>query len=340
MRDERGTSDVTPAADHGPSETVYSVWHSWRDLLDGDGSDVRVLRMGLNLPPTSKSVPLSQALAPIVSNVSPAAGIALALPTGFLCYQLYYWLYRPRRWFGFVSPNRGWEILRRLTDEQRARLKAPFADELKLRAGLRTAVLDEAPELASILDDPFASPPSRATKRNRFLSVTAWHELVTVNGQDQPEKRKLVRELYDARWKAHFRISRVLLDLTSLVERTADIKQEYTALSDTFHALGSTRTAIILGITVGGIANVLQVGLGRSSRAWNDAINSTLTAVFIILVGLGVVIVLNNARRKAFRESTARLGFGLRAVLASHPELLDYLDGRSAPAVAGAETSS
>jgi hypothetical protein len=48
-----------------------------------------------------------------------------------MCYQLYYWGYSPLRLLGFVSANRGWEILECLSASQKTLVCAAMADFVK-----------------------------------------------------------------------------------------------------------------------------------------------------------------------------------------------------------------
>ncbi len=283
-----------------------------------------LLRLSLNLPPTSKDVPLREAIGPIGNNVSPAAGIALAIPVGFLCYQLYHWTYRALRPFGFVSANRGGEILARLTERQRTQLAASLPTELALPPEL-LARLRQVAELDAVVKDPFAWPRVHRNNRNRLLRRTGWLELAPPDDAAKRETRRIVSELYEERWNRHHAVSAVLLDTTALAERTTELKRQWTSLSDTYHALGVTRTALAFGVAIGGLSNLLQALLGRTGLGWTDFMDSTLAAGVVILATIWFIGVINHARFRAYHGSTTRLGHGLRAALNAHPELLDHL---------------
>jgi hypothetical protein len=68
---------------------------------------------------------------PIKNSLSPVTAVALSVPVGFMCYQLYYWGYSPLRLLGFVSANRGWEILECLSASQKTLVCAAMADFVK-----------------------------------------------------------------------------------------------------------------------------------------------------------------------------------------------------------------
>lgn len=286
-----------------------------------------MLRLSLNLPPTSKEVPLSEALGPIGNNLSALTGIALSVPVGFMSYQLYHWTYRPLRLFGFVSANRGGEILSRLTADQRASIAESLRDELGTPRPLRDAI-GAWPSMQAMVDDPFNWPAVRRNDRTGVLRMTAWMELEAVD--DGARQHELARQLYKERWHRHHVVAAVLLDTTALGGRTAELKRQWTSVSDTYHAIGVTRTALISGVAVGGLANLLQVLLGRTGWSWGVFVDSTGAAVVILAAMMLFLGVLNHARFRAYRGSTTRLGHGLRTALAAQPELLTYLGGGSA----------
>ena len=283
-----------------------------------------LLRLSLNLPPTSKDVPLREAVGPIANNVSAAAAIALSIPVGFLCYQIYHWTYRALRPFGFVSANRGGEILARLTEGQRSQLAAALPAELALPPDL-VAGLADAPDIEAVASNPFAWPSIRRNNRNCIVRRTGWLELAPAHDAATRDNRRVVRQLYEERWNRHHAVSAVLLDTTALVDHTTELKRQWTSVSDTYHALGVTRTALAFGVAIGGLANLLQALLGRTALGWKDFLDSTLAALAVILAVVWLIGIINHARFRAYHGSTTRLGHGLRAALNAHPELLEHL---------------
>lgn len=327
-----------------------------------------LMRLGQNFPPASENVGLYDAVRPL-TNLSPILAVAAALPLGFGCYQLYYRLYRPERPFGLVRANRGYEVIRHLSDDQRRALASIFRTSLAppvefLREHQKRLVNCGYGEM---LEDPFSCPAVRVKSTWWPHPMLGWFELVpplrvpghavdeaTTKSEelaDHPaadiagvlddfdetpwdrDDLASARALYALRWRAHQRIAAIILDAVTMAERTETIRQQWTDVTDIFHALGAARTAVVAGTSTGLVVTVLQFLLGRAQNSIGAVTTALVVGIVMCLLTFLGVLVLNNARCHAYQRSTERLGFGLRAALTAHPEILRYLAAQSEPAV-------
>ena len=271
---------------------------------------------------------LHTAIAPIEDNLSPAAGIALAIPLGFCVYQGYYWGYGPLRWFGFVSANRGIAMLARLTSQQRDVLAPLLEEQLEnparaidrtSREGLPARTLDK-------LRHPYWSPATRNTARGP-LRRTKWLELDRGPADDPywttAEQRATVRLIYQRRWWVHYQTASTLLDVAELGSGDG-LKREWIAVSDIYHSIGATRTAIVTGLLLG-LAAAVGDGAAGPPRTTTQIMTAVAVGVALVLACGFCVQVLNRVRRNAYFSSTQRAGFGLRAALALDPKIAEAL---------------
>jgi hypothetical protein len=272
------------------------------------------------------SFSFASASEPIKNSLSPVTAVALSVPVGFMCYQLYYWGYSPLRLLGFVSANRGWEILECLSASQKTLVCVAMADFVKtadrpLSQEQRTLLVSNG--YGEALDDPLKQPKARLNQRMLLFRRLRWLELEPPpGGWKDPALKKAVEDLYHHRWWAHRHIASILLDISTMGNGTADVKAQWTGASDIYHALGSTRTAVVFG-TVGGIAaDMTKLTFRGHSSSWVAVL---IGAALMVVLAIMLIAVLNTVRARANRSSCNRLGFGLRTTFAEHPELLGKL---------------
>lgn len=151
-----------------------------------------------------------------LSAGSAAVMIGSGVPLGFLIYQLYYHVYD--RWmpFSFAPQDRGGEILRGLPGDVQARLRA-YEPELSSNDMSETTNI----RLLSYVLGPRV-PRLKAEFRNR-------------QGKDDYRRNRLV----------NFEVIRFYLHVICAEIESDNFRQEYTSLSDIYHAIGASRTALI-----------------------------------------------------------------------------------------------
>lgn len=271
------------------------------------------------------SFSFAEASAPIKQSLSPVTAVALSVPVGFLCYQLYYWGYSPLRWLGFVSANRGWQVIQCLSDDQRARVATamiPFVEvaDRSLTDAQRELLI--ANGYGALLTQPLAQPLARMNQR-RFFSRLRWLELEPPeNGWQDPRLKEALSVLYHNRWWAHRHIAAILLDISTMGAATTDVKVQWAAVSDIYHGLGSTRAAVVFGAVGGILADATKLSTQHSHASWLAAV---VGAALVLTITVWLTATLNTVRARTNQSSCNRLGYGLRTTFAQHPELLDML---------------
>jgi hypothetical protein len=251
-----------------------------------------LLRLQLNLPPVSKTVPLTEATAPFRANLGPALGIALTIPLGFICYQLYYALYSPLRRFGFVSADRGGELMQYLSAGQKQIVTCAMDETLGPNHNTVEAAkrADLGARWHIALSDPLSPLPTRQTRR-RWLRWSGWLELqppvIATPGRQADDahadpapavsppisedmratwsdkhKHEAAQAAYRKRCWSNYYIASVLLDVASATETADEIRRQWMNVSDIYHGLGAARTAVVVGAIAGDLTDWGQIFFG------------------------------------------------------------------------------
>jgi hypothetical protein len=235
------------------------------------------------------------------NSVGALVAILATIPIGFVVYQAYYFGYRPvvrfwpLPWGGrFVRLDRGSQILHELQGEQVEALEEIFETSLDVTKPYNR-VTDPGPWLRH--------PRRKLDYWTRKLELRP--EWMAVS--DRRERRRR----YEARWHENWDVLRAILDISGSVKGSGQIKQEYTILSDLYHALGATRKAVAFGW--GLVVFLAVVHLGRIERhPAGLALISALT--------LAVSLTLHATRRRTWKSASASLKLGLRWLFSMHAD--------------------
>jgi hypothetical protein len=233
-------------------------------------------------------------VAPISEHVSPAIAIFGSIPVGWLCYQLYYFLYRPLILGGWLlRRDRGTEVLEQLTAQQMRQVAAIFP--------------------ADGLSDLIARPYLEVGKILRVLTP-------------EPQKTRFGRQpnaelaAFAHQWRINWEIVRALIELVAS-RGGQELKVEFTELSDTYHGVGAARTAVYSGWFAGtGLGLVFGV---HHAEHWNRLV---VSAALVLAVSLfWGMLVLHRVRRQTWKKAISTVGRGLRLHFAADPDLLAEL---------------
>lgn len=235
---------------------------------------------------------LSEALVPVSETVNAAVAILATIPTGWLCYQVYYFSYRPLvllRWGPWVRRDRGAEILEQLTQAQMARVAQLFP-------GDGVAV-------------PYKRPYQGKPKLSTLLKFRSAREELGLPARVQ-------RDAFRRQWHANWDVVRGLMNLIA-DDNGAELKAEATALGDVYHGIGASRFAMYGGLLAGSGYSAYQVlGSGHPT----DKMSATFAVLLLVTAIFGSI--LHRVRRHTWRRWVATLGRGLRLYFAAHPDIL------------------
>jgi hypothetical protein len=232
-------------------------------------------------------------------NVAPVVAVLASIPVGFLVYQLYYVFYRPimllwpHRWHGrWVRLDRGAQVLNELQPTQIQALRD---------------LLDTDLEVSEAHDKDEAWP-------HRWLGLLKLSDEYVSRHGDRPS----AAEVYRSRWYDNWDVLRAIIDISDATEATRGIKREYVALSDLYHALGATRTALTAAWVFAGVSTgiaAVQQGDGGLHWAIGVVMSGSLTAA--------VWFVLHQTRRQTWKSARKSLVYGLRWIFDNHPDLFE-----------------
>jgi hypothetical protein len=240
---------------------------------------------------------VSQATLPVRENVNAAVAIFGSIPVGWICYQVYYFSYRPLvlwRWGPWVRRDRGAEILEQLTQEQMVQVARLFPGD----------------GVAVSLRRPYVDPPAGRSKLSTLLKVN----LAASERLGLPTR--VQRNDYRRRWHANWDVVRGLMTLVA-DDDGQELKAEATTLGDVYHSIGAARFAMYGGLIAGAGYSVAH--MLRSGQQLGDVLPMAfLLLVFTVTFGS----VLHRVRRHTWRRWVATLGRGLRLHFAVNPTLL------------------
>ncbi|HEU4393011.1 MAG TPA: hypothetical protein VFR04_05165 [Solirubrobacterales bacterium] len=246
-----------------------------------------------------QGVPFAASSEVLGENVRALIAILATIPIGFVIYQVYYFSYSPllrawpRGWQGrLIRPDRGSEILSVLQPSQITALSVLFGSPLDVSRPHQPVQKDPKGWYRDLLH--------KAMARLGLLELTPhWQEAFP----DTEERGRA----YSARWYANWDAVRAILDIASSTEGGRQIKEEYTTLSDIYHALGAARTALTLALL-----GVIVLVPFSAERFLEHPVGSLLGLLLISLLTLGFGVVLHLARVRTWQTAAASLQLGLR----------------------------
>jgi hypothetical protein len=145
-----------------------------------------------------------------------------------------------------------------------------------------------------------------AVEATRGARRPPWRDLL---GRDAEfyRRRRHDRARFYFNSQRHLLLVRTLLAMVAVDEPGKALALEYTSLSDIYHGLGATRTALALGVPVGALVSLLGV-----SRSW-DA--SVLATVLVGAVAAGFYLAAHVNRAEVLRRLVGTAYLGLTYVL-------------------------
>jgi hypothetical protein len=255
---------------------------------------------------------LGQALAPIRDNVGAVVAIVSTIPIGFVVYQCYFLSYTPTLrlypfpWCGrLVRFDRGWQILSALSPEQRSFLGQLFDGEI-VPAGPCVFVGEGDRERSWLL---------RAEQKLRLLELTG--EITQL--PNKPERRAAFEE----QWHFNWNVVKATVEIAGSNPDESQIKTEYTSLSDIYHSLGATKTAVLLGWLI-----VTAVGVLHFGRIINDPFGTLGGLAFLTLLSAALYLALHTVRARTWLSAAQSLRLGLRWYFFRHGDELTGFSGQ------------
>jgi hypothetical protein len=241
--------------------------------------------------------------APLRENVAALTALVATIPVGFLVYQAYYVFYRPlvlnwpMVWYGrWIRIDRASQILCLFQDDQVQALRDLFGVPLDITK-------------------PHEREESRPLKWLRLLTLSSDYLA-------RHTSKTEARTTYSNRWYDNWDVLRAIIDISEASEATRGIKREYTHLSDIYHALGATRTAIWAGwFTSVGVTAAATAHLGEPWGNWTIGVLAFAVPTIVML------IVLHQTRRQTWISASKSLYYQLRWVFDNHPNLFEPASG-------------
>jgi len=234
------------------------------------------------------------------------------VPLGYLIYQIYYSREGRVRHFPpmIVPVDRGHYILASidagLRDAALRRLDAPdFVDGLFIRS--KDDRLLHRPAGSDVQNWP---SDDRPLIRYHRLGVTApaprsWKARLLRRDEYYTERRTRRSDYYYA-GQRHILAVRTLLAMVTTTEQGKALVIEYTTLSDIYHGLGATRTALGLGLPVGALVGSLGGG----------SLSSMAAAIGVVgPAALGLYYCVHINRSEVLRRLVGTAHYGLSCVL-------------------------
>ncbi len=155
------------------------------------------------------------------SLITPAIAaliFASSIPLGFIVYQIYYAMYGNFLPFGFVNRDRGAEILESL--------HKPVCEKLQRMCGSDI----DLEKMYYEVDSPFFGNPLRRLEKQY--------------------RNKKGKQRYREKLKTNMEIVKFALNKMSGEKESSEFKNDYTSCSDIYHAIGASRTALLIGLAV------------------------------------------------------------------------------------------
>jgi hypothetical protein len=232
-------------------------------------------------------------------SIGALVAILAAIPIGFVVYQAYYFSYSPlirlwpQPWKGrLIRPDRGSEIL--------ATLEQPQLDALG-------AIFESHPLDVSKSNQPVQEPEGGKGRIVHWFMVRLGVQELTPNWHESILEDERRGRAYSTRWHANWNVVRAILDIASSTKGGRQIKEEYTTLSDIYHALGAARTAFLFsffGVTV--------LAAFSYERFFDHPFRSLVGLVVIFVLTAGFYVILHMARVRTWQTASATLQLGFR----------------------------
>lgn len=246
-------------------------------------------------------------------SVNPLVGLLAVIPIGFVVYQMYYFSYDPLvrlwpfPWTGrLIRNDRGAQVLQALESTQLDALREIFDAKLDIDMPHKRVGENEQQQKVPI---PIWRLVLRVQAGLKMLELRdSWHE--------QHAGKKARAHAYSDRWHENWDVLRAVVDIAGSDPSTGQIKHEYTVLSDLYHALGASRTALSVGL-----GGVVTFAVLYPNKYIDHPVGSTLGLVLVWAITAGIWVVFHLARRRTWRSAASSLEFGLRWLLRRHPEL-------------------
>ncbi len=240
-------------------------------------------------------VPLTDSSSLLKDNLSAVIVVLATVPLGFVVYQVYYFTYEPvlrvppGPWDGrLVRRDRGGQILKTLDPEQIRHLEEVFGRPVQVE------------------ESPHRIVPAGRGPLKRFLHAT---EALEIDGplKTLPLEGRARQEAYEDLWYTHWDVLRSAVDIAGSSDESTQVKAEYTSLSDIYHSLGASRTAVL---TAGACVSLFE--LAHIGRTIDQPLGS-LGGVVAISIMTGVLYaVFHISRGRTWRTAEASIGLGLR----------------------------
>jgi hypothetical protein len=182
-----------------------------------------------------------------------------------------------------VRTDRGGQILRTLDPKQLKKLEDIFQCEID-REQIHRPV------------------PDGKSPRQKLMHAMG---LLEVADEMTPLEKTAKELAYEERWYTHWDVLRSTIDIAAL--QNEHVKGEYTALSDIYHSLGATRTAVTVAWM-----GVCIISLSHMGRVVDAPLKALGGLVLISALTAGLSFVLHRARGRTWRSAAASLALGLR----------------------------
>lgn len=242
------------------------------------------------------ATPSAKALSPAIVLLLIASGI----PVGFIIYQAYYAYFGATVILNTVTLDRGGEILQCFDEDTLTQLG---------KVGIEYRPTTHMSERKRTL--PFVRPVRKLLREFR-----------------NPEGRRTYAERAQANWYG----VRSFVDIICLVSGQDEIKKEYTAISDIYHALGASR----VGLALAGLTYAVY-NYGAIRHEWPGSTLSTVAATGVVVVlFLGMFHLLGVNRDRTLLTAQATLKHGMLWYAALNRDKLGLSNESELGSVSGA----
>ncbi len=260
-----------------------------------------------------QGVGFEQTSALMRANVEPLVGVLATIPVGFVVYQAYYFNYGPTvkpwplRWDGrTVRADRGYQVLCKLPRP----MVAAMARDFKISVDL-THADERAPD-----PGPFHRHPLK--KSFYWLLIFRLDPEWTAGEPDRDARR----EAYSCRWHDNWDALRALVDIAATLPGAGQIKDEYVALADLYHALGAARTAVSASWMAAVVLALTHIG-----RIAAAPLQCALGLLLITTLSTMLWVVFHIARRRTWKSAASFLRVALRWLLLRNTDLFEIRPG-------------
>lgn len=234
------------------------------------------------------------------ANVEPLVGVLATIPVGFVIYQVYYFNYGPkvRVWLlpwttDLVRIDRACQVLGRLPEATVKQLAQAFVLPLDLSVAYERV------------------PSPEHWYRHPVQQVLHWLRFLRLDPDWEPPDGSEDRvTAYKERWHHNWDVLRGMLEISSSLPGAEHVREEYTTLSDLFHALGAARTAISVSWL-----GALVLALSHTGRIADQPFASFIGIVLITALSTILWVIFHIARRRTWKSASSSLRLALRWLL-------------------------